>query len=211
MSKYSKVWLTFYLPDIPIERSDLTESILFGTEEDQSFICLWFIPYLMRYKETGDPLHMLDLFKICHENRIYPPTEVMNWIGDALIKFINSEGREDIAKLLGIKSPGPGKRSPLKNRNREGMAYLHGSVMHMLVYFFSITITAAAEGLYERESAAGRPVPDISWLEEQYRKKWNKLFNDNDPSITIYDENPDKLSEFLASFPENWRARYRLK
>lgn len=211
MSEYSKVWLTFYLPDIPIERSDLTESILFGTENDQSNIAILFIPYLMRYKETGDPLHMLDLFKICHENRIYPPTEVMNWIGDALIKFMNSEGREDIAKLLGIKSPGPGKKSPLENRNREGMASFHGSVMHILVNFFSITITAAAEGLYERESAAGRPVPDISWLEEQYRKKWNKLFNDNDPSITIYDENPDKLSEFLASFPENWRARYGLK
>lgn len=211
MSKYSKVWLTFYLPDIPIERSDLTESILFGTEEHQSFICLWFIPYLMQYKETSDPLHMLDLFKICHENRIYPPTEVMNWIGDALIKFMNSEGREDIAKLLGIKSLGPGKRSPLANRNREGMAYLHGSVMHMLVYFFSVSITAAAEGLYERESAAGRPVPDVSWLEEQYRKKWNKRFDDDDQWITIHDKNPDELSKFLASFPENWRTRYGLK
>lgn len=211
MSEYKKVWFVYYLPDFPMDRSDSLESSLIGTEEHQMFFAVWFAPYLMRYKETGDPLHMLDLFRMCHENRIYPPAEVMDWIGGALIQFINSEGHEDIANLLGIKSPGPGKKNPLQERNKKGLAYLHGSVMHMLLYFFPITITAAAEGLFEREVAAGRPVSEVSWLEEQYRKKWKKHFDDDDPAITIYKEKPDKLSKFLASFPKSWRARYGLK
>lgn len=211
MSKYNKVWFVFYLPDAPIERSDSLESDLVGTEENQVFFAVWFAPYLKWYKETGDPMHLLDLFKMCHENRIYPPTEVMDWIGSALIQFIKSEGHEDIANLLGIKAPGPGKKNPLQKRNKEGLAHLHGSVMHILLYFFRITITAAAEGLYEREVAAGRPVPEVSWLDEQYRKKWKKNFDENDPFIEIYIEKPDELSKFLASFPDNWRSRYGLK
>ncbi|MDS4058646.1 MAG: hypothetical protein RKP73_08740 [Candidatus Contendobacter sp.] len=211
MSKYKKVWFVYHLPDFPIDRSDSLESSLVGTEEHQKFFAIWFAPYLKWYKETGDPLYMLDLFRMCHENRIYPPTEVMDWIGDALIKFINSEGHEDIADLLGLKSPGPGKKNPLQNRNKKSLAYLHESVMHMLLYFFPITITAAAEGLYERETVAGRPVPDVSWLEEQYRKKWKKRFDENDPSITIHKEKPDELSKFLASFTKSWRTRYGLK
>lgn len=211
MSKYNKVWFVFYLPDAPIERSDSLESDLVGTEEEQAEFAVWCAPYLKWYKETGNPMHLLDLFRVCHENRIYPPTEVMDWIGSALIQFMKSEGHEDIAKLLGIKSPGPGKKNPLEKRNKEGLASLHESVMRMLLYFFPITITAAAEGLYERETVAGRPVPDASWLEEQYRKKWKKRFDENDPYITIHREKPDELSKFLASFPESWRARHGLK
>lgn len=165
------------------------------------------------YQETGDTRYLLRLFRLCYEGKEPQLPEVMDWLAKALIQFENNNGTDDLNKLLGLNSPGRGKQNSIAMANLRSRQHLHLGVMDLLIYLFGVSITAAAEGVWARESAAERPVSDASWLEQQYRRNWKEIKIEHPSSIDCYPwkDRPEEVRKFLESFPEEWRARYVLK
>lgn len=160
---------------------------------------------IQRYRETGDSVALRWIFQQCHDNRVYPPPEVMDW----LAKGILQDDPNEISAQLGLKAE-RGKENPIKKAERTGRDETLALAIYYLCRHAKISVAAAADGVYLRELKAGREVSSASWLEAQYRHRWKKHFA-TDPPYDLYSDRPDWLPKFLDSFPLEWRQQHGLK
>lgn len=158
------------------------------------------------YRENGDPVVLYNIFKQCHDNRVYPPVEIMDWLANAVLQ----DDPNKIPVRLGLKPQAPGHKNPVDVSRRRWMNDYYATLIWTLCHFAGISISAAAEGIYLREFNAGCEVPAASWMEDQYRRRWKKHYT-ADPLLGLYENHPDLLQAFISSFPRDWQERYVLK
>ncbi len=166
------------------------------------------------YQETGDVRHLLRLFRLCYEYKEPQLPEVLDWLAKALIQFEDNNGTGDLNKLLGLNAPGKGKLNSIASAALKARQNHHLELMNLLICLFDVSIAAAAEGVWLRETVADRPVSNTDWLDQQYRRYWKKkVAKENLSPMDIYPwrDRPEKVKEFLESFPEDWRRRHVLK
>ena len=125
------------------------------------------------FEKTGDAFHAIEAFNWCHMAGVYPPLSVLNWLNLALLEYYKSDGTEDLIELLGLKNErGKNQIKSMKKEKYESDYF--AQEIHLLVTGFRISSAKASEMVKRREEESGRDVPDDTWLDEQYKKKWKK-------------------------------------
>ncbi len=160
---------------------------------------------MQKYRETGDPVTLRWIFQQCHNNRVYPPPEVMDWLANGVLQ----DDPNEITAQLGLKAE-RGKENPIKKAERTGRDNELAIWIYYLCRHTGIAVAAAADGVYLRELKAGRDASSATWIEAQYRRHWKKHFA-TDPPYDLFGYRPDLLPEFLDSFPMEWLQRHGLK
>jgi len=160
---------------------------------------------LQKWHEDHDAVAALDAFVYCYEAGVYPPTWVMDWIGQALTQYLDEGGASSIEGLLGLK-PGRGQANPLNKREREGKTSLLAHSAWLWVRVFGITTGEAAYRAVRRCEADNRNAPSPEWLEEQCRRYWFSKF-DSDPGgfIERFRSSPEMQQSFIDSHPPDAR------
>jgi len=163
---------------------------------------------LKQYRIDNNPIWLYRIFEICHDNNIYPPAVVMEW----LAKGILHPKPNDIPKRLSL-TVKRGNESLFSAFERKQKIYRIMMEIFILNSGARIPVAAAAEGVCLRMERDKKEIHNASWLEDQYRRRWKKYFsarNDLQSLVCLVDT-PDKLTRYLERYPADWRRRYVLK
>lgn len=163
---------------------------------------------LKQYRIDNNPIWLHRIFEVCHDNNIYPPAVVMEW----LAKGVLQPNPNDIPKLLGL-TVKRGKENLFSAFERKQKTYRIMMEIFILNSGAGIPVAAAAEGVCLRRERYTKNIPDASWIADQYSRRWKKYFsarNDLQFLARVVDTQ-DKLTRYLERYPADWRRRYVLK
>ncbi len=122
------------------------------------------------YKTTKEnPIHAMEAFVETHKRGIYPPLWVLDWLYDALEKYLTSPDKEDLAKLLKT-NRGQGKTTA---KNEAQMLLDESSVMQQILHpnVGGASIEKAAAIVTERYEAQNIECPSADTLAERFSKR----------------------------------------
>lgn len=157
------------------------------------------------FVESGNPAHAIDAIVYAYDAGLVPPTWTMDWLAPRLRELMDSEGKGDIAKLLGLNAPGRGKAQPIPalfaRSKRNNLAWL----LHILHTGFDVTISDAATCVWAREYGEESD-PDCKhagWLAEEYSRRWKKQFEGAESGLDLKEwySSAERRAQFLATFP----------
>lgn len=155
-----------------------------------------------------DPVIALRTFEFCYSERIYPPAWVMDWIGPALRATYEQNGQVDLSDALGLSAPGRGKTNPVnqwKRTQEEASIAMAVWVLHRALH---LDIPAAVECIYRRAEARGvEGLPSQNWIEDQFRRRWKKLYDQTEPPDRALDSILRIEQQYIAGFPEDVRHK----
>lgn len=163
---------------------------------------------LKRYRIDNNPIWLYRIFEVCHDNNIYPPAVVMEW----LAKGVLHPNPNDIPKRLGL-TVKRGNENLFSAFERKQKTYRIMVEIFILNSGAGIPIADAAEGVYLRMERHTKNISDAGWLADQYRRRWKKYFSSRDDfqSLVRLVDTQDKLIRYLEKYPAEWRERYVLK
>lgn len=198
-----------------IDNSNLSYDLPHYLDNDEAY----FVEYpgyirlywdLKRYQIDNNPIWLYRIFEVCHNSHIYPPAVVMEW----LAKGILHHNPNEIPKRLNLK-PKRGNRNLFTEFDRRQKTYRMMMEVFILNHYAGVNIPAAIEGAFLRNTRHTCDIPDIGWLEDQYRRYWKKYF------ISVKEEffrsyadpysGKSSISRFLDMYPIEWRKKHVLK
>ncbi|UEX78618.1 hypothetical protein [Sediminicurvatus halobius] len=177
-----------------------------GSHADDDMHAAHFQILRERWDEGKNPVAALDALAYAVESGVYPPTWVIDWLGGAAVEYLDNGGRADFNELLGLRR-GRGKANPVQaqiDRDRMEKLALAVWIWNRLL---GVSIGDAAYRAVRRAEARDEEtVPDVSWVEDQCRRKWLRHF---DAQRGVFEEifsSDDAIKAFVASFPSDARA-----
>lgn len=175
-----------------------------------------------QFEKTKNPVYSIEAFLIAHENGIYPPMWVLNFIADKLREFHKVMGKKSLDAVFGFKK-GRGQKgkgaTPLFKKlcedERDEILHLHVFRLTLLGY----TIEDASEMVARKlEETKGWDKTELklkslkgSVIGDRYKKKWTKIYNDKTFKEASKKWLTDHKDEFLKSFPEDCLTYYTPK
>ncbi len=196
----------------------VTESAIIDADPDAEY---W--PALLhrdkQFKESGNPVHAIESFILCHRAGLYPPLGILDWLADALEEWHKKQGALEMDRAMGLKKPGKSGNA-MRNAIIEQFEETLMIEIHKLRLMFDLTIRDAAYIVsvqLEDNPATSRgpaliPRYAHATLIDKFEKKWSRMFRrDDKPAIgggPILSEHFGKLSDdkkrkFLARYPRH--------
>jgi hypothetical protein len=159
------------------------------------------------YKETGNPIYLIEAFLLAYQLGLYPPPWVLAVLAEAFQEFYDSQGRKSVETLLGL--TGRGKTPPYKKalqRDRDEKIMM--DVFRLIRLGYPLERAADMVCLKrDHMKAWDRTGLNLKALDAPsvvtvYRKNWKKVFEESKYFTQCTDEWLKKNKEaFLQSFP----------
>jgi len=176
--------------------------------EDDDFHATHLGVLLQRWYEDSDPVAPLDAFVYCYEGGVYPPTWVMDWIGQALTRYLDEQGATSIDKLLRLK-PGRGQAHPIRERERAGKTSILAHSAWIWARAYGVPTGEAAYRAVRRSESQGGNPPSPEWLEEQCRRYWFPRLDHDRLDLDYLEKfrsSPEHQRTFIESHPPDARG-----
>lgn len=168
------------------------------------------------FEETKNPVYLIEAFLCAHENGIYPPMWVLNFMAGVFKKYHRALGYEKYPKGrgkltlddlfgFGINKGQTPRFKRVLQLDRNEMLMVDVKKLTLLNYSIDVASGMVARKLEETQGwdKTGLKLGELSasTIEDIYKKKWSKFFNDKAFEKIVLNS-LDKDS-FLKSFPED--------
>lgn len=156
--------------------------------------------------ESGDTASALTAFLLCYQQRVYPPTWVMDWLGEAFSGYLEADGHRNLEKELGLNAPGRGQTKPAARAkhyaNRKPLAVC----VWICVRLLNVPVDEAANSVIRLHESHGEDnLPSPEWLAEECRRVWLRVCDAEAPIWERLFADGIGLESFVASFPKDCR------
>ena len=162
------------------------------------------------FERTKNPVYLIEAFLIAHNNGLYPPMWVLNFIADVFKRYHDSLGELSLDKLFGCKR-WKGQEPPFKtvlNEERDEMLMIDVWRLNLLGYSIDEASAMVAAKLENNKKwdKTGLKLSSLSegTIQSIYKKKWSKLFKDEaflKGAENFLKDNNKFKKEFLKTFP----------
>ena len=152
-----------------------------------------------KFKEKNNPMYAIEAFLFAKDHKAKVPKWVEDWQERAYRDYLDSEGKKEIAKLMGF-NRGPGKSQPIKQLMQD---INESNLMHVIWVLkdtFEISVEDAAELVYGKESRVHGNCPSVDSLKDNYYRKWAAKFSNQKNMYAGYSKETDRQG-LLATFP----------
>lgn len=168
---------------------------------------LWMKRYELK-EEKKKAVYAIEVFLNAHENGLYPPLEVLDYLAGIFKDFHVSQGRKSIDRLMGF-TAGKGQAPIFKKfaeKERDARLCLD---VHRLNLVFGVAVNDAAYMVARRledtekwdNTGFNLKTIGADRLAVIYKKNWRKIFKECDDLFQKEDWSPGKKKNFLALFP----------
>lgn len=162
------------------------------------------------FKETENPVHLIEAFLLAHEAGMYPPMWVLNKIAEVFREYHASNGNKDLDKLFGFKR-GVGQSKAFQNIFEEYRDQCLTRDVFKLNVLFGISIEDAAHMTASRLAEMpswNTTVLDIKeisgeTLKDKYLKKWKKVWDNKWTKKHVTEMSKEEKIAFLKLFPKH--------
>ena len=179
-------------------KGDITEA------EWACFFCV--LTDVDRFQKTRDPVDAAVAFASCVEWRVYPPDELLAWVGEAFRDLLSRPSeRSDIPKAFGFKVS-RGQTPPFINHwNHNGRHLLLTKVAHT-IFMFDLSVEVACEMVVMQQEwlQPDIKIPAVETVIAQYYRQRKPQYKGLEEQFQyVYGEqNMDDLRrEELLEFP----------
>jgi hypothetical protein len=136
--------------------------------------------YRDKFKETGDPIALMQAFTIAMKLGIYPPVSILQALNKSFQRVIEGNGTMTLDSALGLKRQGKGAWTAFTDQKRKGQQLWLAVNMDRLIEDKGLTIAQAAEQVsLLTESLPTMQRYSAEALSDQYSRKWKKQFQDD--------------------------------
>lgn len=170
-----------------------------------------------RFNRTQDPLVVLEAFIMAHEEKLYPPLWVLDFLFTAFNKYLKGQGSLPLDHYLGI--GGKSKQgSRFQQRRKEARDSMLAIYITWYIGLKKCSVEKAAErvaihwnaglkeGLYKFGEALDRPL-DTDTLMQYYVRGWRKKYLCDEEYLGIQSRlrslTKEERQSFLAKFEED--------
>lgn len=162
------------------------------------------------FKETENPVYLIEAFLLAHEAGMYPPMWVLNRIAEVFREYHASNGNKDLNKLFGFKR-GVGQSNAFQNIFEEYRDQCLTRDVFKLNVLFGISIEDAAYMAASRLAETPgwnmteAEVKEISGetLKDKYLKKWKKVWDNKWTKKHVTEMSKEEKIAFLKLFPSH--------
>ena len=170
------------------------------------------------YEKTKNPVYLIEAFLLAHENGIYPPMWVLNFMAEVFKKYHSTLGEISLDKLFGFKGwrgQEPAFKSIMKKEERDEMLMKDIFSLHLLGYSIEDASHMVARKLEQspKWDKTGLKLGGLSakTMEFMYKKKWNKILN-NEFFINVTKKRlQSNKDNFLETFPPDSFPHHKRK